>query len=328
MTALATTTHTPASIVERVVIAGDLSRLTPEDRVRYYAEVCTSVGLNPLTKPFEYITLNGKLQLYALKAATDQLRKIYSVTITITNREHVEGVYCVTARAKTADGREDEDCGAVNTANLKGDALANAMMKAVTKAKRRVTLSICGLGMLDETEVETIPGAQPMPHVNVIDPPAPVAPPPLTDSQFVAEMITAAEARGATVDQAKTWLESSLEKNNLTLAGINDTQRRALIARMKDGKYDADLLPPKPAADDGWQATVDEFRLNAHELAALTPEDADAALQKWLRRVGFSKNPASLPPARRQELLKSQHDGRFNYETGAIAAAIPATANA
>lgn len=30
---------------------------------------------------------------------------------------------------------------------------------SITKAKRRVTLSICGLGMLDETEVETIPGA-------------------------------------------------------------------------------------------------------------------------------------------------------------------------
>ena len=41
------------------------------------------------------------------------------------------------------------------------------MMKAETKAKRRVTLSICGLGMLDETEVETIPHAYPVP------PPAP-----------------------------------------------------------------------------------------------------------------------------------------------------------
>jgi hypothetical protein len=29
-------------------------------------------------------------------------------------------------------------------------------MKAVTKAKRRVTLSICGLGWLDESEIETI----------------------------------------------------------------------------------------------------------------------------------------------------------------------------
>jgi hypothetical protein len=33
-------------------------------------------------------------------------------------------------------------------------------MKTVTKAKRRVTLSILGLGMLDESEAETIPGAR------------------------------------------------------------------------------------------------------------------------------------------------------------------------
>jgi len=41
---------------------------------------------------------------------------------------------------------------------LKGDALANALMKCETKAKRRVTLSLAGLGWLDETELETIPG--------------------------------------------------------------------------------------------------------------------------------------------------------------------------
>jgi hypothetical protein len=33
-------------------------------------------------------------------------------------------------------------------------------MKATTKAKRRVTLSMIGLGMLDETEVETIPNVR------------------------------------------------------------------------------------------------------------------------------------------------------------------------
>ena len=39
--------------------------------------------------------------------------------------------------------------------------LVNAKLKAITKAKRRVTLSICGLGFLDETEIDTIPSAQP-----------------------------------------------------------------------------------------------------------------------------------------------------------------------
>ncbi len=73
----------------------------------------------------------------------------------------VEGIYSVTAMATDKTGRTDESIGAVPIDGMKGETRANAMMKAETKAKRRVTLSICGLGMLDETEVETIPGAFP-----------------------------------------------------------------------------------------------------------------------------------------------------------------------
>jgi hypothetical protein len=40
-----------------------------------------------------------------------------------------------------------------------GDMLANAMMRCETKAKRRVTLSIVGLGWTDESEIDSIPGA-------------------------------------------------------------------------------------------------------------------------------------------------------------------------
>jgi hypothetical protein len=62
--------------------------------------------------------------------------------------------------AKDRHGREDESTGAVALGSLKGDALANALMECETKAKRRVTLSLAGLGWLDETELATIPGAQ------------------------------------------------------------------------------------------------------------------------------------------------------------------------
>lgn len=150
----------PGQIIENVIVKGDLSKLAPEERARYYTEVCRSIGLNPLTKPFDYLLLNGKLTLYAKKDATDQLRKRYDVSVNITSREQMGDIYIVCARA-TIGGRSDESIGAVSIANLKGDALANAIMKAETKSKRRVTLSICGLGMLDETEVESIPNAQP-----------------------------------------------------------------------------------------------------------------------------------------------------------------------
>lgn len=146
-----------AQIAEKTLIGGDLSKLSPQERVQYYLRTCESLGLNPLTKPFEYITLNGKLTLYAKRDCTDQLRKSNNISIKITSRESLNGVYIVVAQASTPDGRIDESTGAVSIENLKGDALANALMKAETKAKRRATLSICGLGMMDETETETTP---------------------------------------------------------------------------------------------------------------------------------------------------------------------------
>lgn len=155
-TAVATRVEAPAAVLEKVVIGGDLSKLDPGERLVYYAKVCESVGLNPLTQPFEYINLNGKLRLYAKRDCTDQLRAIHSISIRIVARELVGGIYVVTAQAKDKKGREDESTGAVNVQGKNGDDLANAYMKAETKAKRRVTLSIAGLGLLDESEVDTV----------------------------------------------------------------------------------------------------------------------------------------------------------------------------
>lgn len=167
---------TEIQIIEQVMLQGNLRNLTPPQKVQYYSKVCESLGLNPLTKPFEYITLNGKEVLYATKACTEQLRLIKKVSLKIVDRQKIDGVYIVTAEAKDSDGREDSATGAVAIEGLKGDALANAMMKAETKAKRRVTLSICGLGMLDESEIETIPQhvQQPTAHPVIQSKPAQV----------------------------------------------------------------------------------------------------------------------------------------------------------
>src|ERR1700746_1319959 len=147
-----------SDILESVLLKGDLAKLTAQERTAFYLEVCQSLGLNPRTKPFEYITLNGKLTLYALRACTDQLRKINNVTLEIVSRDVADDILTVHVRAKMPDGRTDEDLGAVHfPPTLKGEARVNAELKAVTKAKRRVTLSICGLGWLDETEVADIP---------------------------------------------------------------------------------------------------------------------------------------------------------------------------
>lgn len=159
--------------VEMALVGGDLSKLSESDRVAYYGKVCESIGLNPLTKPFEYIRLNGKLMLYAKKDCADQLRSLKGVSITKAATRIEDGLAIVEVEATTKDGRSDCDIGCVPIKGLTGENLGNALMKAVTKAKRRVTLSICGLGWLDETEIESIQTADnPSPTIKVNSLPA------------------------------------------------------------------------------------------------------------------------------------------------------------
>jgi hypothetical protein len=251
------------SVVERVIVAGDLKELSPGDRVQYYKAVCESLGLNPLTRPFDYITLNAKLTLYARRDCTDQLRRIHRINVAIVSREKLDDVYVVTARAITTDGRQDESIGAVSLGSLRGDALANALMKAETKAKRRVTLSIVGLGWLDETEVGTVPGAMPV-QVNsdtgeiVTETPAPApspTPPPAPQTNggpsrpWNADMLKAKMLDIAQKLEAKagTWTEDGISKLAQDMRYIgNDAERHSFVWRLfgerhTDGSFTGSL---------------------------------------------------------------------------------------
>jgi len=159
-----------ASRVEAALIEGDLGKLSVEEKLKHYMQVCESLGLNPHTKPFGYILLQGKVTLYALRACTDQLRTIHGVSVVSVQTVAQGGLVTVTATVRDKTGREDSDIGCVSVDGLRGEMLANAHMKAITKAKRRATLSLCGLGWLDETEAETIPSARVIP-----EPAAPLA---------------------------------------------------------------------------------------------------------------------------------------------------------
>lgn len=152
-----------ATALERaLILCDDLATLKPDERIAYYKAVCTAAGLNPETKPLNFLTLEGKLVLYAGREATDQLRKLHGVSVVELTKEIIDGLeggklLHIVVKVSNKDGRTDISSGAVALGTLKGDALANAFMKAETKAKRRATLSICGLGVLDESELDTIP---------------------------------------------------------------------------------------------------------------------------------------------------------------------------
>ena len=147
--------------IQRALMAGDISKLSPADRVQFYAALCHSTGLNVLTRPFILLKgQDGSLHWYATVGAAEQLRKLHRVSTRILSRERSEdGLYCVTVQASTPDGRQEESQGIEYIGGLKGQALGNAMMKASSKALRRVTLALCGLGMgfAEEERGEVVP---------------------------------------------------------------------------------------------------------------------------------------------------------------------------
>jgi len=171
------------SDMEALLIHGDLERMEPEGRMAFYRKRCDDLGLDYLTRPFDYIRVESQLVkgsfktiLYANKNCAEQLNELHNLSHIILEKRvdpDNAGVYQVWVRVRkpiwnkwtlqdnaSIAYREIDELGATNIAGLGGDKLANAQMKAVTKAKRRATLSICGVGVLDETEVETLPGVK------------------------------------------------------------------------------------------------------------------------------------------------------------------------
>lgn len=155
-------------IVDKVILAnGNIISLTPEEKVEYYKEMCRRSGLDASSSPFKIMKSKEKDNsfkeiLFLARSGSQQLNRIHNVSHQIKAREVIMSCYQVTARATLPDGRHTESIGAVpilyaDGKAMTGETLANAMMKAETKAKNRSTLDLLGLGILDEIEVDTIP---------------------------------------------------------------------------------------------------------------------------------------------------------------------------
>ena len=146
-----------ARVVESLVLRGDVSALDPAERARFYIKMCNDLGLNPNAQPFTFLRLNGKEILYAGKGCTDQLAAIHRVTRRMVVEPKLVDlggtklIYAV-CEASLPNGRVE-----TATATVPFTDPVNVLMKCETKAKRRATMSILGLAILDEMELETIP---------------------------------------------------------------------------------------------------------------------------------------------------------------------------
>lgn len=145
------------AIVQSLILEGDISKMNPQQKVEYTTKLCQSLGLNVLTQPFQIIRFQGKEKLYATKDCTEQLRKVHGVSVTESTSEKLDDILIVRVKVSDKSLRTDVGTGVVVIKGLNPTDLANAYMKCETKAKRRATLSITGMGMLDESELDTMP---------------------------------------------------------------------------------------------------------------------------------------------------------------------------
>lgn len=174
----------------RVVLYGDLTPLTSRERFNYYLELCRAIDVNPAIRPFDFIETDDpndkdkkRIILYPNARCTDALRANHGISIEKPEIEEKHGCFVVTVKA-TYKGRTDFATGVVPLQKQGGKWVdtgqkyrdgnpkrrfepdgsyidlsplekANAMMKAETKAARRVTLRLCGLaGMPDPGDLE------------------------------------------------------------------------------------------------------------------------------------------------------------------------------
>jgi hypothetical protein len=144
------------AIIKKIVNAGgDLTSLSADEKYQYCKLMAEKVGLEKEVAPFKILNLEGRQILYADKGTAEMLRKKHELSFTQPVYEREDNVLSCTLGI-TDGKRTDYDCGAVSIEGLGSVDYANAKMACMTKAKRRATLSFCGVGMIDESEFDTI----------------------------------------------------------------------------------------------------------------------------------------------------------------------------
>ena len=260
-------------IQDSIVLRGDLSGLNEGQTRDYYLYRCRQVGLVPAAKPFDLLTLNGKQILYANAGATQQLCAIHKLSTQITHRERIDGIYVVSVRCTGADGRVSENQGAVDVSSLSGERLANALLKATTKAIRRAVLSHAGLGMLDETEVETIPEARRDAIVVTEDPKA-IEVEPIPDEGIVFMVPGAKEAYDKFPNEEE-WVDGFLQM----VDKIGDSQKFSVVDKL-------DKLDALYKANDFIIGMIKEEKPTLHEVLGNGIGRVKQALALQLREPG------------------------------------------
>lgn len=166
--ALANSDDTSAA-VEHWLGTGDLSKLSGAQRAALYTRTCESLGINSLTRPFDWIefydpeTKGKKLVLYPRAACADQLAYQHRIRVEVVEEKIVGSLFKVAVVGTMPNGRTETNVAYLDLTDrdggqLKGQRLGNAFMKCHTKAKRRLVFGM--VGMMAPPDVEDLQQAR------------------------------------------------------------------------------------------------------------------------------------------------------------------------
>lgn len=319
-----------ADVSDEVALAlaeGNLASLTGAQKAQAVRALCAAADLPVALTPILFLPAQGgKLVPYITAAGSNTIRNARHISVVILSRERMDGMYIVTARATTPDGRTDEATGVVPIDGLRGVELANAMMRGETKAKRRATISLCGLGIADESELDGIRATGPSQSVNVETGEVIEAKGSLADFSARASDIEPEHPAPRRPSQPKTETPA-LAMFRAIGNRLTDEQIKSLVWWLT-GEMSTRDLPPEAVADldlignafrgvDGTTATSIYER--AHAIRGASEVDQVTALVETV-----SGSPAYAEPAKR--LIRALADARIGELMGAQGISVdPAT---
>jgi hypothetical protein len=245
---------------------GDISGLDERGRIDYVAELCKSLGLNPLGRAFSYINFGQGLTCYLTSMGASQLRTIHGVSVTkVEDHGVVDGFYRMTITGGMLNGRMDIEFGSIAMIDkfgkpLVGVAVENARKKCLTQAKSRLTKSLVGLsGMPAEDEkddygaawgkVVTAPGGHQVVEGTGEVLASGAAPEPLATAKQL-EAIGRGLAKLRALDPRTVFADP---KADLTRSEAAEelANMAALVHALEAGRQFADQVANQPADDGG-----------------------------------------------------------------------------
>ncbi len=140
------------SIAQKAAMSGNLRALTSDEQWQYYLAMCDHLGLDPVSRPFDWIDQEGKLSLYPNANCAAQLAQKGEISFPEYATEMIGEVFVYRVRATSNDERELWATGAVPVGRTALET-ARAIKKAETQARRRAVFALGGLALTEAEEM-------------------------------------------------------------------------------------------------------------------------------------------------------------------------------